>query len=227
MNLNTVEILCNFFQLYFMCLWALQKKMNYRWRLGQRWKCLYSPGANPWRAKASCRPHWFWRHGCHSGSWMRCTSSPIPIPPIGQSTVAISCPLFGCEFPRFLPCCEWAPPPIAGSSRSSRRSSVPVVLLLSSRRNRSPLRLCSQKVKCNFHRTKALPRGKKAPTPEIRKRFNVPTVLLSTGHSLCLLCYLTPSKEQFLGKKIIREFPISSASLLGFHFREQRNLKWL
>lgn len=158
---------------------------------------------------------------------------------------AVSQHCSGCELPQFLPCREQVPPALAGSSRSSRCAWMLLVLLLSSRHDRSPLRLCSQKVKCNLYRTKA-PQGEKNSTTKKplnnnkppnqqqqqknnpwNKRFNVPTVLLSTGHSLCLLCYLTPSKEQFLGKKIVREFPISSASLLGFHFREGRNLEGL
>lgn len=109
---------------------------------------------------------------------------------------------------------------------SSRGSSVPAVLLLSSSHRRSPLLSQSPKVKLN-HTEQKQSKGKKKNNPEIRKRFDVPTVLRSTGHSFCLLCYFSPSKEQFLGKKdIARELPISSASLLGFHFREGRNLKW-
>lgn len=157
---------------------------------------------------------------------MSCTSSPVLVPPVGHTTAAMSPPVW-----------VWIPtiPALPWAGASCHPWVLPQVLpqfdahglWFSSHCDRSPQRLCSQNIKCNLHRTKALQGESKPPTPEIRKRCNVPTVLLSTGRSLCLLCYLTPSKEQFLGKKIVRELPISSASLLGFHFREGRNLKWL
>lgn len=159
MNLNTVESLCNFSSFISCMSTAEAAEMNCRWRLGQRWNYLYSPGANPWRANASCHPHWFWRHGCHSDSWMSCTSSPILVPPKEYTTAAISHHLFGCEFSQFLPCHQWVPPAIAAFTavRCPQSCSAAATTVLLD--GRAP-----KKVKFNWHRTKALRWGKKTQT---------------------------------------------------------------
>lgn len=138
MNLNAVEKLCNFSS-FILCIFEHCRSSWDELKV-KVWtgNCLYSSRANTWKTNASCYRHGFWRHGCHSSSQMSCTSSLTLVPPMERTTAAVSHHLFGCEFPRFVPCRGWVAPAIAGSSNSSCCRSVPTVLLLSSCRNRSP-----------------------------------------------------------------------------------------
>lgn len=135
-------------------------------------------------------------HVCYGSSLLSCTSSHVLVPPMGRILSV------GWD------CCS------AGSSSAASSPSA------QQQPQHSPLWSHSPQKNQIFTDQKHF-KGKKKKYPEITKRFNVPTVLLN------LLSYVSCSTEQLQGKKnIAREFPISSASLLGFHFRKGRNLKW-